>query len=270
MSANFDSEFWLALHICDSSFPGGTLANSQGLESAVLHNAVKKNDTSSLMSYINLILDQNVSQTLPLIRTAHQISGPQVEQDVKFKLTQLDILANCILTNDIARRASVMQGKCFYKVIMESYPTKMNALHNALQLSSGAHHLPPLNFHFAPIFGCLCGRLGITLPILERMYMRMLLRDLISAATRLSVVGPLEGSRLQAHYAGFIEELLSSQAIQGVEQVEGADDDDNDDAIVILKQPVRFYGNVAPSQHAPVVDFLQSRQDTLYARLFNS
>ena len=32
--------------------------------------------------------------------------------------------------------------------------------------------------------------------------MRMLLRDLISAATRLSVVGPLEGSRLQAHYAG--------------------------------------------------------------------
>ena len=87
---------------------------------------------------------------------------------------------------------------------MESYPTKMNALHNALQLSSGEHHLllPPLNFHFAPIFGCLCGRLGITLPILERMYMRMLLRDLISAATRLSVVGPLEGSRLQAHYAG--------------------------------------------------------------------
>jgi hypothetical protein len=68
---------------------------------------------------------------------------------------------------------------------------------------------------------------------------------------------------------GFIEELLSSQAIQGVEQVEGADDND-DDAIVILKQPVRFYGNVAPSQHAPVVDFLQSRQDTLYTRLFNS
>ena len=70
---------------------------------------------------------------------------------------------------------------------------------------------------------------------------------------------------------GFIEELLSSQALQGVEQVEGADDDDDDDdAIVILKQPVRFYGNVAPSQHAPVVDFLQSRQDTLYTRLFNS
>ena len=98
----------------------------------------------------------------------------------------------------------ILLGKCFYKVILESFPTKMDALRNALLLGGGQHQppLPPLNFHFAPIFGCLCGRLGITLPILERMYMRMLLRDLISAATRLSVLGPLEGSRLQAHYAG--------------------------------------------------------------------
>ena len=81
MLTSFDSEFWLALQICDSSFPGGTLANSQvpfcslhctnnillmlgylntskGLESAILHNVVKRNDTASLMSYINLILDQ--------------------------------------------------------------------------------------------------------------------------------------------------------------------------------------------------------------------
>jgi len=43
--------------------------------------------------------------------------------------------------------------------------------------------------------------------------MRMLLRDLISAATRLSVVGPLEGSRLQVHYAG---DYLCTVCILGI------------------------------------------------------
>jgi hypothetical protein len=64
---------------------------------------------------------------------------------------------------------------------------------------------------------------------------------------------------------GFIEELLSSQ---GMPAVGGGDP--ADESIVILKQPLHFYGNVVPSQRAPVVDFLQSRHDTLYTRLFNS
>ena len=53
-----EEEFWLAMHITDSAFPGGALANSQGLESAVYHGLVCKNDRDSLKSFINLTLEQ--------------------------------------------------------------------------------------------------------------------------------------------------------------------------------------------------------------------
>jgi len=51
-------EVWLALQLCDSSFPGGTLANSQGLESALHHNLVHIHDTESLTKFAHLCLEQ--------------------------------------------------------------------------------------------------------------------------------------------------------------------------------------------------------------------
>ena len=61
MAATIDiksKEFWLAMHITDSAFPGGALANSQGLESAIHHGLVQKNDIDSLKTFINLTLEQ--------------------------------------------------------------------------------------------------------------------------------------------------------------------------------------------------------------------
>jgi urease accessory protein UreF len=53
-----NEEMWIALQLCDSSFPGGALANSNGLESAFHHGFVFKNDVNSLKMYINLVLEQ--------------------------------------------------------------------------------------------------------------------------------------------------------------------------------------------------------------------
>jgi urease accessory protein UreF len=92
--------------------------------------------------------------------------------------------------------------------------------------------------------------------------MKMLLRDLVSSATRLGVIGPLQGSFLHAETVPFIETLLSHF-------------DSTEEAIVhppilVMNEPLRFFRGRRPRQSSPVVDFLQSRQDTLYTRLFNS
>ena len=147
---------------------------------------------------------------------------------------------------------------------METFPSRLIALNDIL---SNSGSLPELKFHFAPLFGCICRLLGISLEMIERMYMRMLLRDIMSAATRLSVIGPLEGSFLQAEYAPFIEQLLTA-SLQGDGECNKVDEGDSD--IVVLGQPIKFYRNEVPTQSAPFVDFLQSRHDTLYTRLFNS
>ena len=83
-----------------------------------------------------------MSQTLPLIRTAHQISGGLQDEDVKFKLTQLDIFTNCILTNEVARRASVMQGyhsirnqdACILHIHTYMHTTYKYGIHNNVYL----------------------------------------------------------------------------------------------------------------------------------------
>ena len=52
------NELMIALHLCDSAFPGGTLASSQGLESAIQHGFVSRNNSESLWSFIHQSLEQ--------------------------------------------------------------------------------------------------------------------------------------------------------------------------------------------------------------------
>lgn len=53
-------DLWWALLLSDSAFPGGSLANSHGLESALKHGAVRRDDPdcSSLLRYIDMSLEQ--------------------------------------------------------------------------------------------------------------------------------------------------------------------------------------------------------------------
>lgn len=75
---------------------------------------------------------------------------------------------------------------------------------------------PGLHGHHAPIFGLLCSLLGLctarevevaatvvgTKPrpsqTVEHMYLFTLIRDVISAGTRLALVGPMEASKVSA------------------------------------------------------------------------
>ncbi len=55
------SELLLAFQLCDSAFPGGSLANSQGLESALQHGFVDKNSVDSLNKYLLMSMEQVIS-----------------------------------------------------------------------------------------------------------------------------------------------------------------------------------------------------------------
>lgn len=51
-------EWWTAFLLCDSSFPGGTLAHSQGLESAMMHDYVDGENINNFIKYAVLALEQ--------------------------------------------------------------------------------------------------------------------------------------------------------------------------------------------------------------------
>ena len=81
--------------------------------------------------------------------------------------------------------------------------------------------------------------------------MRILARDLISAAARLNIVGPLEGAKMQATLSSTLEELID-ESLEMCEVVGG------------IIQPA------APIQCSPFLEIVQARHDVLYSRLFNS
>ncbi|KAL2632799.1 hypothetical protein R1flu_004278 [Riccia fluitans] len=84
---------------------------------------------------------------------------------------------------------------------------------NSLQNTAGL--LLPFDFaatnpHHAPLFGVICGLLGVDAITTQRSYLYMGLRDILSASTRLNLTGPLEAAKLQHQVAGAAENFLSS------------------------------------------------------------
>lgn len=79
-------------------------------------------------------------------------------------------------------------------------------------MSSGA-----FSFHHAPVFGLVCGLLGFNAESTQKAYMFVTMRDVISAATRLNLVGPLGAAVLQHQIAPIAEDLSTKWMNRGVD-----------------------------------------------------
>lgn len=249
-----DKSIWLVMQLSDTSFPGGSLANSGGLESALKLGYIEKNNTDSLIRYIDLILQQVVHQMIPFVATAHQFT---YLNDLHSNFYQLDSYCHAVLTNEVSRRCSINQGKCFFRVIVTgtlSISDQLNLLNTSEQ---------KLNFHHAPLFGITCGFLKISLESTIKVYLRIALRDLISASARLGIIGPMEGVSVQVLYINKLESWIENY----LTPIEEPLIDSCDPCSSLIP---RFYNGKIPRQCAPIVDIIQSQQDLLYTRLFNS
>lgn len=201
-------------------------------------------------------------------------------------LSTLDQYCHASISNEVANRASSNQGKGFYRIIyssnllnlhlsrqqslpspsqsqtqMQIQETRAHVLEIFRGLEDLSHNHNPAtsplsySFHYAPLFGFVCQLLGLSLPTTERVFMRILLRDLCSAAARLNIVGPIEATSIQYEHSNMIEDLLMSKT--------GFTDPS-------LLEIVPFYDAEVPCQTCFISDYLQSLHDKLYSRLFNS
>jgi len=97
--------------------------------------------------------------------------------------------------------------------------------------------------HFPGLFGWVCRSLSIESHTAEKMFLYLVLRDVISAANRLAIVGPRMAVATQMHLYPVVDEALKQARNKGVEQA---------------------------VQSHPVLDIIQGAHDQLYSRLFNS
>lgn len=221
---------WSLWQLLDSILPTGGFAHSFGLESAIQARIV--NNPEDLHSFVINVLENTGSLLLPFVHAT------TISHDLD-TWTKLDKLLDAILSNEVARKASMAQGSALLRVAAAMF-TELPSLKTMRVESLGNR---AISYHHAPIFGLVCGLLGLDPDTSQRAYMFTTLRDIISAATRLNLVGPQGGAILQHQVAFVAEEILR-------------------------KWKDRDVGDAC--QTAPLIDAVQGCHSYLFSRMFCS
>ncbi|XP_062223995.1 urease accessory protein F-like [Phragmites australis] len=221
---------WTQWQILDSILPTGGFAHSYGLEATMQSRIV--NNQEDLRSFVIQVMENTGSLLLPFVYCASK--SPDAATWVK-----LDQLLEATLTNEVGRKASTSQGSALLRVAASVF-TEIQALQDLRQAFLGSK---TVSFHHAPIFGLICGLVGFDGETAQRAYMFVTMRDVISAATRLNLIGPLAASVLQHQIAPDAERMVQKWR-----------DRDVADA----------------SQTAPLLDALQGCHAYMFSRLFCS
>lgn len=217
---------WLLWQLADSAFPTGGFAYSAGLEAAVQLGEVC--DAATLEAFCRASLTQLARQSLPLLLAVH--ADPD-------RLPDLDRYCNAMLSNHVANRASRAQGQALLLAMERAFA------HHCPVLATLRHTVrrAALPGHLAPLFGGVANGLRLDADDAARLFTFTALRDLISAAVRLNVVGPLHAQAMQ-HALGRHAQAAATASPDAA----------------------------AATSAAPVLELLQAHQDRLYSRLFHS
>lgn len=228
-SAEFNLH-WSEWQLLDSILPTGGFAHSFGIEAGVQARTISSPD--DLRTYLIHVLENTGSLLLPFVYSA--TVNPTLETWHK-----LDRMLDATLTNEVSRKASITQGLALMRVaaaVFSEIPSLKSMRETSLCSGTVA-------FHHAPVFGMICGLLGLQSETSQRAYMFVTIRDAISAATRLNLVGPLGAAVLQHEIGVVAEAMLNRWKDRVVEEA---------------------------CQTAPLLDIVQGCHGYLFSRLFSS
>ena len=216
---------WLLLQLSDSALPTGGFAHSAGLEAAAQQGEIPS--PVELRRFVQDALWQTGHFALPLASAARADAAA---------LPRLDARADAFLVSRVANRASRTQGRAFLDTAARVFPAEVTALRDSARTAN-------LSLHHAPIFGAVCGALGVEQTHVRQLWLSMTLRGVLSAAVRLGLVGTHEAQRIQRDFAPAMDEVLEACGALTEDDV---------------------------AQTSPLVDLFGSTHDRLYSRLFQS
>lgn len=213
-----------------------------GLEVAMQEGLVV---ATTLRQFLSASLHQSANFALPIVFSAHQITtipdanpGALIEAVLK-----LNSCAVALYSNHVARKASFAQGAALLRLALHIYGSSNPRVQTLLTIRKEAKTQEHGGVHHAVIFGVVCALLSLDVEQTQRMYLFLTTRDVLSAATRLNLVGPLEAAKLQFETTLLLEKVFQAKKNRSVED---------------------SYSS------APMLDLVQALHDQLYTRIFNS
>lgn len=210
------------MHLADSALPAGGYAFSNGLEGAYQLGLLDA--CGALEEFVRSALMAAAYGEMPFIHSCYAESDDEALADMLY-------FYDALIAAPAMRRASLILGKNWLRLMAGLYPK--------VEFTT----LRPAPAHYTVVFGLALKATGFAQADAQRLYMFQVLRDQLSAAVRLGVVGPLEATRKQWGLYGHCEELLAEVAGRPYAQA---------------------------TRCAPQLDIAQSTHDDLYSRLFQS
>jgi urease accessory protein len=244
-SQNDSSAFWSAYMLADSCMPTGSFAHSSGLEAATQLGIVK--DEDGLQTFIQAATRSTMQVMTPFLIAGHRLvlESVQDHESIGQKWEEIDQQMQAVLApNAPSCAASLDQGKSLLRVakqwLGENNPETLHVLKSFDQCR-----------HVAPIMGAVGALLGLDELQVCRLFGYCTARDMVSAAVRLSLVGPLASVRLLYHVQGAAEDGCKVGRIAMEEYAE--------------EGPL-----VAAAASAPIVEAIHPCHELLQVRLFRS
>ncbi|WP_242333214.1 MULTISPECIES: urease accessory protein UreF [Anaeromyxobacter] len=151
------------------------------------------------------------------------------------RLAELDARCDAAIPGHVANRASRAQGRALLRAAVSLGPA-------ARELEEEVRHAG-LAGHLAPVSGVVLGRLGASEEEAARLHLFLAARGIVSAGVRLGLCGPLEAQAALVRAGAVADAVLAATAGRPPEEAAAA---------------------------SPLLELLQSHQDRLYSRLFQS
>lgn len=216
---------WLVLQLTDSAFPSGGFAHSAGLEAA--HAWGDVTCARDVERFARDVVWQAGAGALPFVRAA-----------AEGRFDEADRACDAFLVGTVSNRASRTQGRALTATAGRVF----DANEAAVALARVASEREAFA-HLAPVFGAVTAALGVAARAAQEMFLYTTLRQTLSAAVRLGLVGPHEAQSIQHASREVLDDVLTACASRGL-------------------------GNA--SQTAPLLELTANLHDGLYARLFQS
>jgi urease accessory protein len=246
---------WNAFMLADSGLPTGSFAHSAGIEAAA--QLAMFQEQHALQDYIQAA-----------IRSSLQLQVPFLLQDYKSiqDWSKCDKQLNAyMVSNSVACRASLEQGQGLLRVALSWLherqakvdTTGENYAHyiSLLQAIQEATTLDDNQGHLAPIFAIVCLSLHVSPKEAYQLLGYCTARDMVSAAVRLNLIGPMAGvSLLDSCWNAVHEGIESARTAHLMNDC----DDEHDN------------GMVHASTCAPIVETIHPCHDILSVRLFRT
>ncbi|MCH2211565.1 MAG: hypothetical protein MK110_09700 [Fuerstiella sp.] len=244
ISTTGDETLW---QLVDATFPSGGFVHSAGLEVQLRWKRVT--DGATLKELIKHHLVHTGRSVVPFVSESY------LSPD---RLKSLDHDFDVFLSNHVASRASQAQGRAFLTAATAAFQHSDSSQdtersgkeisgeflrHRWLTELSGAMREGDLKTHYPVIWGCITRLLAVTHETALRLFLYTAVRDLLSAAVRLGIIGPLEAQALQFELAPHSKRIgMKCRSLRVSDAV----------------------------QTASLLDLLHGTHDRLYTRLFQS